>query len=295
MRLSELLRLLGTLAADNRADPEIVIPVTDYGGLGPTPAVSVGAAYRGIDWDADRVFLRPSQPVSRLSEADIQAIHKSLRGAQSWHAYKAYKAMAEKVRAAEERAETTHKDSSGGNHCDLVAHLRRQQDFSERTFGPGPRTRGVLDHIAKELAEIAEHPDDLEEWIDVVLLALDGAWPARHAPEAIAAALAAKQAKNEERVWPDWRTAPPGQAIEHVRHQEHPAPPQQPCPCRHCEEQRGDTINGFPSAWSHMIVCSICGNKHCPHADNHTFPCTGSNAPGQASGTHQEGDQDDSQ
>ena len=199
------------------------------------------------------------------------------------------------TRAAEERAEAAHQDPSRGNPCDLVAHLRRQQAFSERTFGPGPRTRGVLDHIAKELAEIAEHPDDLEEWIDVVLLALDGAWRAGYTPEAIAAALTAKQAKNEERVWPDWRTAPPGQAIEHVRYQEHPAPPQQPCPCRHCEEQRGDTINGFPSAWSHMIVCPICGNKRCPHADNHTSPCAGSNTPGQVSGARREGDHDDSQ
>lgn len=37
---------------------------------------------------------------------------------------------------------------------DLVQHLYRQRDFSERTFGPGTRTQGVLDHIRKELREI---------------------------------------------------------------------------------------------------------------------------------------------
>lgn len=100
---------------------------------------------------------------------------------------------------------------------DLVAHLHRQRAFSERTFGPGSRANGVLDHIAKELREIAAHPENLEEWIDVVLLALDGAWRAGYTPEAIAAALAAKQAKNEQRTWPDWRTAAPDRAIEHVR------------------------------------------------------------------------------
>ncbi|MDA8119290.1 MAG: DUF550 domain-containing protein [Gammaproteobacteria bacterium] len=73
---------------------------------------------------------------------------------------------------------------------DLVAHLHRQRAFSERTFGPGSRADGVLDHIAKELREIAAHPADLEEWIDVVLLALDGAWRAGYTPEAIASALA---------------------------------------------------------------------------------------------------------
>src|SRR5690606_4673333 len=37
---------------------------------------------------------------------------------------------------------------------DMIAHLARQREFSERAFGPGPRTKGVIDHIRKELAEI---------------------------------------------------------------------------------------------------------------------------------------------
>ena len=41
---------------------------------------------------------------------------------------------------------------------DLVAHLYRQRAFSERTFGPGARTKGVLNHIRKELAEIEADP-----------------------------------------------------------------------------------------------------------------------------------------
>lgn len=100
---------------------------------------------------------------------------------------------------------------------DLVAHLYRQREFSERTFGPGARTAGVLDHIRKELNEIEADPADVTEWIDVVLLALDGAWRAGFTPVQIAQAIAAKQAKNEARTWPDWRTADPGKAIEHDR------------------------------------------------------------------------------
>lgn len=98
-----------------------------------------------------------------------------------------------------------------------VEHLRRQREFSERTFGPGARTKGVLDHIRKELAEIEDAPDDLGEWVDVVILALDGAWRAGHEPHEIITAIKAKQARNEARSWPDWRTAPADQAIEHVR------------------------------------------------------------------------------
>ncbi len=100
---------------------------------------------------------------------------------------------------------------------DLVAHLYRQRAFSRATFGPGQRTAGVCDHIRKELAEIEADPTDVSEWIDVILLALDGAWRAGHSPEEIAAALMAKQDKNEQRDWPDWRTAAPDKAIEHVR------------------------------------------------------------------------------
>lgn len=100
---------------------------------------------------------------------------------------------------------------------DLVAHLHRQREFSERTFGPGARTAGVLDHIRKELTEVEADPGDVFEWVDLVILALDGAWRAGHAPRAIVDALVAKQTRNEGRSWPDWRTADPGKAIEHDR------------------------------------------------------------------------------
>lgn len=48
-------------------------------------------------------------------------------------------------------------------------------------------------------------------------IALDGAWRCGATPEEIVAALAAKQARNEARVWSDWRTADPNKAIEHDR------------------------------------------------------------------------------
>lgn len=99
----------------------------------------------------------------------------------------------------------------------LVAHLYRQRAWSESTFGPGCRTQGVIDHIRKELLEIEADPCDIEEWIDVAILALDGAWRSGSVPEQIVEALATKQAKNESRVWPDWRTMNPNKAIEHDR------------------------------------------------------------------------------
>lgn len=103
---------------------------------------------------------------------------------------------------------------------DLVLHLIRQKEFSEKTFGPGDRWKGVIAHIRKELIEIEKAPQDLEEWIDVVLLGFDGAWRTGASPERIAKALEAKQTKNEARKWPDWRKASADTAIEHDRSEE---------------------------------------------------------------------------
>lgn len=46
------------------------------------------------------------------------------------------------------------------------------------------------------------------------------------------------------------------------------------CNCRKCasKEQLFNSV---------MIVCSICGNKRCPHATDHNLECTNSNDPGQ--------------
>lgn len=106
--------------------------------------------------------------------------------------------------------------SSGGGF-DFIGHLKRQKTFSLATFGPGPRTQMVVDHIRKELVEVELNPADLDEWVDVILLGLDGAWRAGHRPGAIAAAIAAKQARNEQRQWPDWRQCNPNKAIQHIR------------------------------------------------------------------------------
>jgi hypothetical protein len=107
---------------------------------------------------------------------------------------------------------------------DLVAHLERQRAFSLKTFGPGARTKGVTDHIAKELDEIRADPSDISEWVDVIILGFDGAWRAGWEPKDIVAAIVAKQTKNEARVWPDWRTADPDKAIEHDRTKDAPTP-----------------------------------------------------------------------
>lgn len=51
------------------------------------------------------------------------------------------------------------------------------------------------------------------------------------------------------------------------------APATHDCQCRTC---RPVTMNDV-----RFVVCPECGNKRCPHANDHRNSCTGSNAPGQ--------------
>ncbi len=109
---------------------------------------------------------------------------------------------------------------------DLRAHLAHVRQWSEKTFGPGQRTKTLINDIIKELLEIEQRPGDLMEWVDVVTLGFDGAWRCGHTPAEIVNALALKQLINESRVWPDWRSFTPGQAIQHLRTgPDHHAPP----------------------------------------------------------------------
>jgi hypothetical protein len=97
----------------------------------------------------------------------------------------------------------------------LIDYLEKQIGWSRATFGPSFRWKGILKHIRKELREIKAEPASLEEWIDVVILALDGAWRAGNSPAAIVDMLCRKQARNFARRWP-----PPGpddKATEHIR------------------------------------------------------------------------------
>ena len=99
----------------------------------------------------------------------------------------------------------------------LVTQIRDQAHWSRRTFGPGRRTRGVCDHIRKELDEVEESGGVLDEWVDVLTLAIDGCWRTGASAGEIVTALRTKLLTNMEREWPDWRTCDPEKAIEHER------------------------------------------------------------------------------
>ena len=83
----------------------------------------------------------------------------------------------------------------------LVEFLTNKNKWSLETFGEGQRAEGICKHIESELEEIRETPEDLMEWIDVILLAFDGAFRAGYDAQEVVDALVEKQFINTKRKW----------------------------------------------------------------------------------------------
>lgn len=98
---------------------------------------------------------------------------------------------------------------------DLEQYLERHIAWSSKNFGPGPRTKGLIAHLRKELEEIERKPADVFEWVDLVILAFDGAWRAGYKPKQIVKALKTKQETNFVRNWP--KPVSQDLPVEHVR------------------------------------------------------------------------------
>ncbi len=97
----------------------------------------------------------------------------------------------------------------------LADYLKTQVKWSRETFGEGKRTLGICAHIAKELQEIRDDPTDLVEWIDVMILAMDGYWRAGGSPELLMWELRIKQDVNLSRKWPP--PQPEDHPTEHLK------------------------------------------------------------------------------
>lgn len=86
----------------------------------------------------------------------------------------------------------------------LVSYIDNQRLWSKRTFGDGKRKLGICEHIRSELDEILSaetSEDELKEWIDVIILALDGAWRSGFDAQIILDELGRKQMVNFRREW----------------------------------------------------------------------------------------------
>jgi hypothetical protein len=96
-------------------------------------------------------------------------------------------------------------------------YVHEQNAWSFKTFGPGGNVDGLVKHIEKELDEVRQAPEDLEEWIDIIILAMEGAGRSGYSPQDVETMLAHKLKKNRKRQWPDKKDIKPGQPIEHIK------------------------------------------------------------------------------
>lgn len=92
--------------------------------------------------------------------------------------------------------------------------IAKQHAWSQRTFGTHTDTEGNCRHIEKELREARANPGDVFEWVDIAMLAIDGALRNGFTPEQIIDAYAQKVEINLAR---KWQRGAPGEPIEHVR------------------------------------------------------------------------------
>ncbi len=96
--------------------------------------------------------------------------------------------------------------------------LCAQFRWSNNTFGIGPRFKGNMEHIRRELAEIESNPTDPVEYADVIILACDTAMRQGISPHELCKALQEKQLVNFKRQWFDiTEDAPPkrNKCIQH--------------------------------------------------------------------------------
>lgn len=121
---------------DERRPMTLAVVIQSQGSIGGTPCVEVGNIQAGFDWDAGKLMIYPARPLTQLSQEDVAAIRKSVSKGQSWHAYQAYKAQQEKLKAMQ-----IQRDQALTDLIDAAAQLRAYEILH--------RAKGTADSTAR--------------------------------------------------------------------------------------------------------------------------------------------------
>lgn len=91
--------------------------------------------------------------------------------------------------------------------------------WSRETFGPdeGRGPQGPLKHMAQEIDECLAAPHDASEYADLLLLLLSAARRAGLSSHDLVMEGSRKLRLNHGRDWPDWRTRPKGEPVNHIK------------------------------------------------------------------------------
>jgi len=97
--------------------------------------------------------------------------------------------------------------------------VNRQRTWSTTQFGESVDLPRILNHITEATGDVEKEPARLHNWIDIVLLAMDGAWRAGHSPKEVVQAIQDVQVRNIMRDWQNPGDLPIGEPIKHIRSQ----------------------------------------------------------------------------
>ena len=90
---------------------QVVIPIHSPGALGGRHTVEVYTVAPGFDWEDGKLFIELTNPVTSLTQQQVDDITESVSKGQSWHAYQTHKEMTNKIKQLETQIE------------DLQAHI----------------------------------------------------------------------------------------------------------------------------------------------------------------------------
>lgn len=97
MDIDQLLDGMARVTRFNRGDMSVVIRKCNPGGLTAHQTVNVAAVEGGIDWESRKIILVPEFPLAELTTEDVDALRKSAKEGQSWHAYKQWEAQQKRI------------------------------------------------------------------------------------------------------------------------------------------------------------------------------------------------------
>lgn len=67
-------------------EKSVEIAVVSQGSIGGSPTVKVSNMSFGIDWDANKLIIQPSEPLIKLTAEELADVRKSVSKAHSYHA-----------------------------------------------------------------------------------------------------------------------------------------------------------------------------------------------------------------
>ena len=88
MKVKELKEIIERLENNNCniEDIEVVVPTMKLGCVGPTPTTSIQSAFKGIDWDNNKLLLYPETTLREIERDEIKSLKEKYEEV-GWKAY----------------------------------------------------------------------------------------------------------------------------------------------------------------------------------------------------------------